>query len=139
MHTALFDITSCVFPGVHYCFYGLLSDTRVLLCELLTVLHHVSSLPTGRAQVRQWMEEAGREAVERVYSASERLDLESTVLFVHALVEVSMTELFPQANHVARPRIFSLQKLVEVSERALARCVSQSLQQRPRGSALVAR
>ncbi|KAK3274523.1 hypothetical protein CYMTET_17295, partial [Cymbomonas tetramitiformis] len=67
----------------------------------------------------KWLDAAGGEAVERVYSASTRLDLESTVVFARALCEVSWEELHPQAG--GAPRIFSLQKLVEVAHFNLLR------------------
>jgi hypothetical protein len=62
--------------------------------------------PEVVARVRVWMEEIGCEVVERVYTATETLDLESTLHFVRALCEVSAAELFPR-DGILLPRCFS--------------------------------
>ncbi|XP_065569507.1 brefeldin A-inhibited guanine nucleotide-exchange protein 1-like isoform X3 [Artemia franciscana] len=50
-------------------------------------------------------------AVDRIFTCSTRLDGDAIVEFVKALCQVSIDEL----NHPTHPRIFSLQKLVEIS------------------------
>lgn len=50
-------------------------------------------------------------AVDRIFTGSSRLDGDAVVHFVTALCKVSMEEL----SHPAHPRMFSLQKLVEIS------------------------
>lgn len=50
-------------------------------------------------------------AVDRIFTGSTRLDGDAIVDFVKALCQVSLDEL----NHPTNPRIFSLQKIVEIS------------------------
>ncbi|GLI68912.1 hypothetical protein VaNZ11_013463 [Volvox africanus] len=68
----------------------------------------------GSAMV-MWAVTDGRQVIEQVYTRSASLDGEAVVVFVRALCAVSREELDAQ-----RPRVYSLQRLVEVAHLNLA-------------------
>ncbi|GIL72819.1 hypothetical protein Vretifemale_3119, partial [Volvox reticuliferus] len=68
----------------------------------------------GSAMV-MWAVTDGRQVIEQVYTRSANLDGEAVVVFVRALCAVSREEL-----DALRPRVYSLQRLVEVAHLNLA-------------------
>ncbi|XP_023713416.1 brefeldin A-inhibited guanine nucleotide-exchange protein 1 isoform X2 [Cryptotermes secundus] len=73
---------------------------------------NLSSLdPSVKESIGETSSQSVVVAVDRIFTGSTRLDGDAIVDFVHALCQVSLDEL----AHPAHPRMFSLQKIVEIS------------------------
>lgn len=76
--------------------------------------------PAAMEQLGGWLRESGGTAIDRVFASSVGLDSEEVLHFATALAAVSKSELWPSVPGMA-PRLFSLQKLVEMAHSNLGR------------------
>ncbi|XP_072399618.1 brefeldin A-inhibited guanine nucleotide-exchange protein 1 isoform X2 [Diabrotica undecimpunctata] len=79
--------------------------------EFLSGPGHKPSDPSSREHIGQTSSQSVVVAVDRIFTGSTRLDGDAIVEFVKALCKVSLEEL----AHAGHPRMFSLQKIVEIS------------------------
>lgn len=80
--------------------------------DSLSVKLNISSLdPSVKESIGETSSQSVVVAVDRIFTGSTRLDGDAIVDFVRALCQVSMDEL----THATQPRMFSLQKIVEIS------------------------
>ncbi|XP_050518521.1 brefeldin A-inhibited guanine nucleotide-exchange protein 1 isoform X1 [Diabrotica virgifera virgifera] len=79
--------------------------------EFLSGPGHKPSDPSSREHIGQTSSQSVVVAVDRIFTGSTRLDGDAIVEFVKALCKVSLEEL----AYAGHPRMFSLQKIVEIS------------------------
>lgn len=79
--------------------------------QFLSGTGHKPPDPSSKEHIGQTSSQSVVVAVDRIFTGSTRLDGDAIVDFVKALCQVSLDEL----NHPGHPRMFSLQKIVEIS------------------------
>ncbi len=81
----------------------------------------VSALPSASERMGTWLTESGGDAIDRLFGCSPRLDGDDIAHFANGLVSVSQAELWPPAGLNFEPRLFALQRLVEMTQENMGR------------------